>query len=81
MVDYFWYTDDILIVPDSTTTNIIELRKEFNNLDRNLNFNLERQGKGENKFHPHHHHYPDRRSSGSYCHRHSNIQLMPPSKT
>ena len=39
MVDYFWYTDDILIVSDSTNTNIIEPRKEFNNLDRNLNLN------------------------------------------
>jgi hypothetical protein len=45
MVDYFRYPDDSLIVVDSTTTNVNELCKEFNNLDRNLNFKLERQGK------------------------------------
>jgi hypothetical protein len=63
MVDYFRYPDDILIVFDNTTTNIIELRKEFSNLDRNLNFKFERQWKGKNKLHPQHHHYPERRST------------------
>jgi hypothetical protein len=63
MVDYSRYPDDILIIFDSTTTNVIELRQELNNLDRNLNFKLERQGKGKNKLHPHHHHYPERRST------------------
>jgi GTPase SAR1 family protein len=63
MVDYFRYPDDILIVFDSTTTKIIELRKNFNNLHRNLNFNLEKEGKGKNKLYPHHHHYPERRST------------------
>jgi len=59
----WWTTFDtlmILITFDSTATNIIELRKEFNNLDRNLNFKHERQGKGKNT---HRHHYPERRST------------------
>jgi hypothetical protein len=47
MVDYFRYPDDILTVVDSTTTNVTEECKEFNNLDRNLNFKLERQGTGK----------------------------------
>jgi len=47
MVDYFRYPDDILTVVDSTTTNVTEECKEFNNLDGNLNFKLERQRTGK----------------------------------
>jgi len=63
MVDYFRYPDAFLIACDSTANNIIELRKEFINLDHNLNFKHERQGKRKYKVYPHRHHYPEGRST------------------